>query len=164
MLEKILAHEIEINNIRTTTISGVDLIERIYQGSSLPQDKQFLSTDKCGLFKYLDLGELVQDPNSSYFSILELNKKIVGLSELKKDPKSDKNFWLMFISIDPKYQGRGYSHKLIDELFSFLEKNAESLTLSFYSDEGEKRIKRKIEEKSIKSLIRVIDSKGQFLN
>ena len=164
MLEKFLANELEINNVRTTTISGVDLIERIYQGNSLPQDEQFLSTDKDDVFKYLDLGELVNDPNSSYFSILELNKKIVGLSELKKDPKSDKNFWLMFISIDPKYQGKGYSHKLIDELFSFLEKNAESLTLSFYSDEGEKRIKRKIEEKSIKSLIKVIDSKGQPLN
>lgn len=140
MLETTLANEIEINNVRTTTISGVDLIERIYQGGSLPQDEHFLSTDKGGVFKYLDLGELVEDPNSSYFSILELNKKIVGLSELKKDPNSDKNFWLMFISIDPKYQGKGYSHKLIDELFSFLEKNAESVTLSFYSDEGEKRI------------------------
>ena len=164
MLEKFLANELEINNVRTTTISGVDLIERIYQGNSLPQDEQFLSTDNGGVFKYLDLGELVQDPDSSYFSILELNQKIIGLSELKKNPNNDKNFWLMFISIDPKYQGRGYSHKLIDEFFSFSEKNAESLTLSFYSDEGEKRIKRKIEEKSIKSLIKVIDSKGQPLN
>ncbi len=164
MLETTLANEIKIDDIKITTISSTDLIERIYQGDSLPQDEQFLSADNGGVFKYLDLGELVQDPNSSYFSILELNQKIIGLSELKKNPNNDKNFWLMFISIDPKYQGRGYSYKLIDEVFSFSEKNAESLTLSFYSDEGEKRIKRKIEEKSIKSSIKVIDSKGQPLN
>lgn len=164
MLETTLANEIKIDDIKITTISSTDLIERIYQGDSLPQDEQFLSADNGGVFKYLDLGELVQDPNSSYFSILELNQKIIGLSELKKNPNNDKNFWLMFISVDPKYQGRGYSYKLIDEVFSFSEKNAESLTLSFYSDEGEKRIKRKIEEKSTKSLIKVIDSRGQHLN
>ena len=123
MLETTLANEIKIDDVRITTISSADLIERIYQGDSLPQDEQFLSTDNGGVFKYLDLGELVQDPDSSYFSILELNQKIIGLSELKKNPNNDKNFWLMFISIDPKYQGKGYSHKLIDELFSFLEKN-----------------------------------------
>lgn len=156
--------ETENNNIETSTISGIDLIERIYKdvhlpndrcllseflnlyNEELPKDKRFLSPYRGGVFEFFHLEGLIRNPNSSYFSILESDGKIIGLSEVKKNPKDEKNFWLMFMSIDPEYQGKGYSRKLIDEVFKFSEEHADSLTLSHYSHKGKERIERYINE------------------
>lgn len=153
--------EAEINNVGTTTISGIELIERIYEGVPLPEDKRFFSLysygplpqderflhpHRGGAFEYFDLEGLIRNPNSIYFSVLESDGKIIGLSKLKKNPKDERNIWLMFMSIDPKYQGKGYSHKLIDEVIKFSEEHADSLTLSHYSPKGKERVKRYIDK------------------
>jgi GNAT superfamily N-acetyltransferase len=154
--------EIENQDIRTITISGVELIDRIYKGETLPQDNRFRDINKGGVFEYLRLNELVRDPNPTFFSILELNGKIIGIAGLMENPNDKKNFWFTSISIDPKYQGKGYSRKLIDEVFNFSEKHADSIKLSTYSPMGTERIKRYIEEKRKKCTIKVIDPRHLF--
>ncbi|MFA4942845.1 MAG: GNAT family N-acetyltransferase [Patescibacteria group bacterium] len=151
--------------IKTKTITAQDLKDYIYKGESLPQDERFLSTKEGGVFKYFALEDLIdfREKDDNFYSVVEMDDKVVGLSGLKKDPDREKNLWMMFVSIDPKYQGKGYSRKLVEEVFEFAKNNGCSLRPSMYSEEGEKRLKRIIQEFAEKTSVQLVDNYGRNL-
>jgi ribosomal protein S18 acetylase RimI-like enzyme len=141
--------------ISTKTISGEQLIDLIYKGKSLPQDSRYLSFEKGGVFKYFDLAELsgLRDTNNLFYSLIEVDNKIVGLSELEKQPGNETNLWIKFISVDPQFQNRGYASKLAEEIFSFAKNNGFSLEESMRSPEGELKLKPKLRTLAQKYLV-----------
>lgn len=150
--------KIENNEIepKVEIISSQGLIERIYQGDSIPKDERFLSFEKGGVFKYFDIEDLIYMFNKSnkLYPVIELNNLIVGISELEQDPNDSNNFWIKFVSIDPRYQDNGYASLLIEKIFDFAKQNNYSLEPSFYSKQGLEKLKnvvdRKIEETGVK--------------
>lgn len=151
--------------IKTKTITAQDLKDYIYKGELLPQDERFLSFKEGGVFKYFELEDLIdfRKKESNFYSVVTVDDKIVGLSGLEKDPDREKNLWMTFVSIDPKYQGKGYSRKLVEEIFEFVQNQGCSLQLSIYSEEGEKRLKKIIQEIAKKTSVQLVDNYGQNL-
>ncbi len=148
----------EQKNTTTSVLSLTELLDLIYQGKNVPQDKRFDDPEKGGVFKYFDLEAVLDskyDKNKKFYPVIKESEKIIGLAELEENPENLKSLWLKFISIDPIYQNRGYSRELIKEIFDFAKKNNYSLELSFYTEEGEKKIKKIIEEISEKTKVKI---------
>jgi GNAT superfamily N-acetyltransferase len=130
--------------ITTEVLNTDDLVEIIYKGEHLPQDKRFLSTEEGGVFKYFslkkDFGWYTED---KFYPVVKVGDKIVGLSKLQKDPqKSKKNLWIQFLSIDPEEEGKGYASKLARKIFEFAKENEYSLeTSSYSSDKGFEKLR-----------------------
>lgn len=146
----------------TRTVGGSALMEIIYKGESLPQDNRFLPVEKGGVFKYFELGGLAdarQNIGNKFYSIAEAENEIAGLAELEVDPYKDKNFWIKFISVDPNYQGHGCASKLAEEIFEFAKRRGYSLEESFYSEEGEEKIKHLIRELAERLSVRLVEHK-----
>jgi ribosomal protein S18 acetylase RimI-like enzyme len=116
-------------SIKTTTkvLSPEELEVLIYQGKGTVQDTRFLPVEKGGSFKYFLLenvtGNILRKDSKYAFPVVMEGDKIVGISELQMNPDNPKIFWIKFISIDPKYQGRGYASKLAEEIFRFAKQN-----------------------------------------
>ncbi|MFA6407821.1 MAG: GNAT family N-acetyltransferase [Candidatus Paceibacterota bacterium] len=142
------------------TITGKELLDRIYQGESLPQDSRFLPKERGGAFKYFNLSEvggfLGDRVDDKFYPIAEISGEVAGLAELEKDPYKEKNFWIKFISVDEKYQGQGCATKLVGEIFQFAKDRGYSLEESFYSDEGEQKLKKRVRELAEKSGVELI--------
>lgn len=122
--------------VTTETISTSDLINIIYKGENLPQDNRFLVTGEGGVFEYFEIKDLNSNLNDKFYPIVKVGEKIVGLSELLKDPFNNRNLWIQFLSIDPKEQNNGYATKLAKEIFEFAKKNNYSLEASRYTEKG----------------------------
>ena len=122
-------------------ISDKELVDRIYQKKNLPQDNRFLPVDQGGVFKYFHLEDIIgansYSETKKLYPNVSLGNEIVGLAELEEDPRNKANYWIKFISVDPKYQGKGYATLLINKIFEYAKENNYSLEPSFYSDEGE---------------------------
>jgi GNAT superfamily N-acetyltransferase len=146
--------------IKTNVLTGQKLVDKIYQGQSLPQDKRFISFDDGGVFKYFQLSNIVgfsaHSREKKFYPIVELNDLVVGLSELEQDPNNPTNFWIKFISVDPQYQGNGYARKIIEKIFDFVKENNYSLEPSVYSLEGEEKLKKIINETAEKSGVKLV--------
>ncbi|MFA6365488.1 MAG: GNAT family N-acetyltransferase [Candidatus Paceibacterota bacterium] len=142
------------------TITAKELLDRIYQGKSLPQDSRFLPKESGGAFKYFNLREvggfLGDRLDNKFYPIAEINGEIAGMAELEEDPRREKNFWIKFVSVDEKYQGQSCATKLISEIFQFAKDNEHSLEESFYSDEGEQKLKKLVRESAEKSGVELI--------
>lgn len=130
-----------------TILSVNELVDRIYKGDSLPQDKRFLSVEKGGVFEYFNLEDLTGLAHHSemFFPIIMIDDTIVGLAELEQDPNDQNNFWIKFVSVDPQFQNRGYATQLIKKIFEFAKERGCSLEPSFYSDEGNVKLKKVLE-------------------
>jgi ribosomal protein S18 acetylase RimI-like enzyme len=140
------------------TISAEDLQEIIYKGTSLPQDDRFLPIESGGAFKYF----FVNDLNNSFggeknYQIVKVGDIIVGISELEKDPYKENNYWIKFISIDPRYQGRGYAKALAEEMVSFVKNRGGSLEHSEFSDEGKEKIWGLVDSEAEKSGVTIVN-------
>ncbi len=157
-LSKPKAENIEDIKTEVIFLSAEDLVERIYQGKSLPQDSRFLPFDEGGVFRYFYLRNIISsfNKNKIIYSAIEVDNLIVGLSELEQDPNDENNFWIKFISIDPKYQGKRLSSKLIEEIFKFAKENNYSLQPSFYSEQGLEKIKKVIDRNAEQTGVRII--------
>jgi len=134
---------------KSKIISLDDLLEIIYQGQSLPQDKRFFPIKEGGVFKYLELKDLINVQSrisKKIYPVIEMKNKIIGLSELEQNPDDESNYWFKFISVDPEYQNKGYASMLIEKIFEFAKKNNYSLTLSRYSEEGLQKLKNTVEK------------------
>ena len=130
------------NLIATTeTLTTDALIEIIYRGKNLPQDKRFLSKEEGGVFGYSALEETSIYKEDFHFPVIKIGDKIIGLSKLQKDPYKDKNYWIQFLSIDPKYQEKGYASKLAEEIFRFAKQEGYSLETSSYTEIGYEKLK-----------------------
>lgn len=56
--------------------------------------------------------------------------KIVGMIELQTSPTNEKEAWLMFVSVDPRFQRRGVSRKLFAMLIEHLRTSGQFLVRS----------------------------------
>lgn len=124
--------------VSTKTLNSEELINLVYKGNNLPQDVRFLPVEEGGVFEYFSL---MHAGRENKFPIIKEGDKIVGLSELEKSPYADKTFWIQFLSIDPKYQGKGYASKLAEEIFRFAKENDYTLETSSYTEEGYEKLK-----------------------
>lgn len=147
-------------SVSTETISEDKLREIIYQGRSFPQDKHFLDYKEGGVFKYFDLADLVRDINrkDKLFSLVREGDLIVGLGELEKDPFKDKNYWVKFLSVDPRYQEKGYASRLAKEIFQFAKQAGVSLEASVYSEIGHQKLKPLFKKLADESSVVFIDN------
>lgn len=127
--------------ITTDTINTTDLINLIYKGDNFPQDNRFLPTDEGGVFEYFEIKDLSLHPDDKFYPIIKIGDKIVGLSELLKDPFNNKNLWIQFLSIDPKEQNNGYASRLAKEIFKFAKNNNYTLETSHYTEKGFEKLK-----------------------
>ena len=149
---------------KTETIRSDVLENLIYKGTGEPQDRRFLSTEEGGVFKYFDPRDMT-DPlgnhENKFFSLIKIDDKIIGLSELEKNPYQENSFWIKFLSIDPEYQGKGYASKLAEEVFRFAKQKGFSVETSSYTDEGYKKLKDLFNKLANKYSVKFID-KGKM--
>ena len=94
--------------------------------------------------------------DDKFFPSVELDGKIVALSELEKDPRVAKNFWIKFISVDPDYEGRGCARAMIEKMFQFAKENKCSLEPSVYSDLGEDRLKKIVDRMAAETGVKIV--------
>jgi GNAT superfamily N-acetyltransferase len=148
--------------IITKTLHTKELLERVYKGERLPADKRLASDKSGGVFKYFDLGNLDSyGEENRFYPIVEKNKEIIGLAELEKNPEQKEMLWIKFLSVDPKYQGKGYGKKLAEEIFQFAKLNGYFLYGSIYSDEGRKKLKNLFSTLSEKYSVDFIDPENR---
>lgn len=145
----------ESARVTASTLSGTELFERVYKKQSLPQDSRFKRKEDGGVFTYFQLDKLLRRKENLLYSVVSEGDLIVGLAELEKSPDENHLYWMTFLSVDPKFQGRGYSARLIEEMFRFAEANGMNLEISRFTEQGEQRIRRGIEERAKTSSIRV---------
>jgi len=140
------------------SISPQDLVDIIYKEESLPQDNRFLSTDKGGVFKYFDPRDLSENAENKAYSIVKNKQEIVALGELEKSLDNSDIYWIKFLSVDPKYQGRGYASLLAEEFFKFAKEKNISLESSSYTNEGQQKLKAVFNKLAEKFGVNFIDS------
>lgn len=150
----------EKEKISAETISANALKNIIYKGESLPQDNRFLSFKEGGVFKYFEIDDLFNNKENKFYSLIKESQKIVGLSELEKNPYEENVMWIKFISIDPEYQEKGYASKLAEEIFRFAKENGISLETSSYSPEGHQKLKKIFKRLSEKYSVNFIDKEA----
>jgi len=127
--------------ITTEIINYDDLFDIIYNIKSTPLDERFLRTEDGGVFKYFDIKEFAENRDRKFFPVVKVGDKIVGLSELLKDPLNNKNLWIQFLSVDPKEQNKGYASMLVKEIFEFAKYNGYSLESSSYKEKGYEKLR-----------------------
>jgi GNAT superfamily N-acetyltransferase len=91
------------------------------------------------------------------FPVVKEGNKIVGLSELEKSPYTDKTFWIQFLSVDPKYQNKGYASRLAEEIFRFAKQEDYSLETSSYTEVGYEKLKDLFNKMAQKYSVNFID-------
>lgn len=178
---------IESLPIYTKILQKEELKELIYKGSTVPQDSRFfpyeyggkyykyvdgkyenrdedddtekiITNDEVAVFKYLDLNHLSNREYETIYPVVEAEDKIVGISELQKSPYEENVYWITFISVDPKYQGKGFASKLVEEIFKFAKENNVSLRNSRYTEQGDQKLRNKIHEYSEKYNVKLKES------
>lgn len=108
-----------------------------------------------GAFKYFHPEKMLRRAKNLFYSTVSEEDTVVGLAELEKSPYEDNLYWMTFLSVDPQFQERGHSKRLIDEMFRFAEARGIDLEISKFTEQGEQRIRRQIEERAKTSPIRV---------
>ena len=154
-----------LSEITTKVLSSQELENLIYRGEGTVQDYRFMPDDEGGVFRYFLLENVtgnIFDKDSEYiFPVILEGNKIVGISELQRNPDNPRIFWVKFISIDPEYQGQGYASKLAEEIFRFAKQNGYTLEGSSYNEEGYKKLKPVLNRLAVQYSINFID-KGKF--
>jgi len=151
--------------IDSQMINPQELVDIIYKGERLPQDQRFLSVDDGGVFKYFAPRDLFQNVENKIYSIVKNNQEILALGELEKDPHKANNYWIKFLSVDPKYRDRGYASRLAEEIFKFAKNKNISLQSSSYTSEGEERLKNLFNKLAKKFEVDFIDGeRGVWLS
>ena len=143
--------------LESKIISPSELVDIIYKGESLPQDDRFLTTEKGGVFKYFDPRDLFENIENKVYSIVKNKQEIVALGELEKSLQNSDVYWIKFLSVDPKHQGRGCASILAEEMFKFAKEKKISLESSSYTDEGQQKLKALFNKLAEKFLVNFID-------
>jgi GNAT superfamily N-acetyltransferase len=155
----------ESMEMRTKVLSPKELEDLIYQGTGTVQDSRFLPDKEGGAFRYFLLenviGNILNEDSEYVFPVIMEGDKIVGISELQRNPDNHRIFWIKFISIDPEYQGQGNASKLAEEIFSFAKQGGYILEGSSYNEDGYKKLKPVLNRLAIQYSVNFID-KGKF--
>jgi RimJ/RimL family protein N-acetyltransferase len=124
------------------------LRERVYKGSSVPQDSRFLPKEQGGVFQYIDFSQSLYEMRGGsavFYFCAENSDVVVGVAELEKDPNNKSVFWLKGISVDPLYVQQGVASALIENVLQYVKDKNISLKVSSYSSQGEEKLRKKIE-------------------
>jgi len=151
--------------LKASVISKEELIDRIYKGESLPQDKRFLSVEKGGVFEYFDLDNLTNPLTSDLSYVIgEEEGKIVGLAELQRSIDNEKKIWMKFLSVDPIFQKKGYASKIAGEIMRYVKDNNLTLEMSSYSsEEGWEKLRPLFKRLSEEYGVNMIDEERKML-
>ena len=143
----------------TTILSREELKDIIYADNHNP-DNRFLPPDKGGVFYYFDLQELINPFNQDemVFPVVKENDLIVGIIDMEYSPNQDSIVWVKGVSVDPKYQDKGYGSKLLEEMFRYAKEHNLTLQISSFTGDGERKIKKPIERLAKEYGVKIIDN------
>lgn len=133
----------EMVSVDSGVMTKDQLAELIYKNQSLPQDRRFLPFNEGGVFKYFWLSDLTQiyEDADLAFPYIKEDGVVVALAKLMKGSKGKNTLAISFVSVDPKYQGKGYASKLYDEIFRYAKEKNMSVASTPYSDDGHRQLK-----------------------
>ena len=146
----------ESPEISTKILSSDELKDLIYKDNHLPEDERFAHQEEGGVFKYFDTKTFDRRTEEKFYPVITVGDIIAGLSELEKSPYNENRYWIKFISVDPKYQNKGYASLLAEEIFKFIKEHNAELQLSYYTPDGELKLKDVLERLSEKYSIPLI--------
>lgn len=112
----------------------------VYGNSGILKDPTIVDRIKYFLPE-LDLPRFKETLYILFFP-LTLGEKVIGLGKLHEDPYNKENYWIQYISIDPKYQSKGYATEIATAMFKWAVENNKSLESSSYNEIGTERIKK----------------------
>jgi GNAT superfamily N-acetyltransferase len=64
---------------------------------------------------------------------------------------------MMHVSVNLKFQNKGYARKLLENIFDHAKKENKKLKISVYSEDGLSKVKLIIKELSEKTGVRIVD-------
>ena len=152
--------EKEKNLITTKILTAEELQDIVYQGHFLPKDKRFLDIEDGGVFEYFTpriFGK--RNFKNCVFPVVKKGDLIVGLAQIERPPLEEQEnvVWVKFISIDPRYQNKGYASKLLDSIFRYARDNSLVLEISAYSPSGWEKLRKKNKKLAKKYGVKIID-------
>lgn len=102
--------------------------------------------------------------SESFFFCVFNGNTLVGVAKLKTKGKDSINYsgfynWLSFLSVKEGFKGKGISKILIDEMFSFIEKEKlDHLLISGYTEDGFNYLKAYLNKKAKEINLKFQDS------
>lgn len=101
---------------------------------------EILKSEDKERFKYLSSGSF--DINDEYNIVAFQGDTPVGIMGLRDSPHEKDVIWMLFVSVDAKFQGRGIADTLVSMLFQYCNTHDKRIKLSSYSDMGELYLKK----------------------
>lgn len=144
-MENHLKDSFEKGPVETKTLTPQELEKIILdEDGRFVKDTRFLRKEEGGVFHYFRPEDLRTE---HYFPIVKEGDIIIGIAALERSPFTEKVFWMMSISIDPKYQGNHYATKLVEEIVRFTKEQGYELSVSGYSNrEAKDKLERLFNE------------------
>lgn len=157
--------------LSTETITGQDLKKIIFRRDGRP-DPRFIPLDEkdpysgepitTGVFYYSPIDVFSNiGRQGSFYSLLKVNKKIIGLASLEQSPRDGEEdiLWVQSVCIDETLKGqrKGFADKLLREIFSFAKSNNKKLSLSKFTEEGAERLKAKYLPLSVEYSVEIVN-------
>lgn len=149
---------------RVSVDSGVmtkdQLTELVYKNQSFPEDQRFLPTEDGGVFQYFDIGDLTSPFKNKdmVFPFVKEGETIVGLAKLQESEEHPGAYAICFISVDPKYQDKGYGTALAEQIIKFAKQKNVSLAATSYSELGMLKMKPVLNKLASKQEVNFIDT------
>lgn len=134
-MDHVLKNNFEKAPVETKTFTPKELRELIVGKEHEIKDARFLPKEEGGVFHYFRPEDLRTE---DYFPIVREGDVITGIASLEKSPFEEKVFWMKSISVDPKYQGKHYATKLVEEICKFTKEQGYQLEISGYSNKDAK--------------------------
>jgi GNAT superfamily N-acetyltransferase len=129
------------------------------------KSKRFYEFDRGGRFKYFLYTDFKNsyntDPDSVRFFTVKENDLVVGLAHIEKSPYAENTYWLSYLSIDPKFENKGYASILSEFIFKWFKKHNLTFETSSYSSSGFIKLKPLFNKLSKKYNVNFID-KGEL--
>ncbi len=129
----------------------------VYGDGSSPRDDRFRHIDQGGVFKYFLPDKLNRRKEKLFYALVKEAQTVAGIAELEKSPYRDNTYWISFLSVDPEFQGNGYSKQLLEEIFEFAKREGIDLQLSTLTNDGETKLRRNLEDLAEKHSIQFVE-------
>lgn len=72
------------------------------------------------------------------FCYVLIDRKIIGCSGIEVNPDKINMIWITFVSVDPKYTGRGFARKMIEEIYKYAVENNLVVKPSSFTEDGQR--------------------------
>jgi GNAT superfamily N-acetyltransferase len=150
--------------VSCNVMSQKNMIDLIYKDKSLPQDERFLSIEDGGVFKYFDLEDIFSERYENLpkreFILVQEGGTVAGIAGLRKNPYEKDGWWIGYVTVDPKFQGKGYATRLVDELFKNAAEKGITIETSGYSTSGDQKLRPLFHKYSEKYQVPFTDREG----